>query len=508
MNAITPTEPQLVHDITFSFADCPTLEEFAASNAFMRGVMGPFGSGKSSVCVLELVQRGLEQRRGPDGWKRSRFAVIRNTFPELRDTTIKTIFQWFPPHRFGKYVENKKTYVMRAWEKTEIELVFLALDSPDDIKKLLSLELTGAWVNEAREVPWTVIEALQGRVGRYPAKRDGGPTWSGVWMDTNPPDSDSKWYGYFEDKLWLKDFRAMKAKGELPATMREEDFAAIFTQPGGRDPDAENLTNLPGGRLYYSRLAAGKAAEWVKVYVDGKYGFVVEGKLVYPEYNDRIHCQKVDPVPDVPVIRSWDFGLTPACIFSQMLPDGRWLTFDEMVSENMSVDEFGDEVLERCTRAFRGGVQFRDYGDPAGANRMETDKKSSFDILQAKDIQIEAAFTQEPRLRQESVRKTLRTLVAGEPQFIIHPRCKVLRKGFMGGYHRRRLRIPGVERYDERANKNQYSHPHDALQYGMVEYFAPALIENARLRDPDAHLFAESGHLDYADDGRSEVTGY
>ncbi len=35
----------------------------------------------------------------------------------------------------------------------DLEVLLVALDRPRDIAKLLSMELTGAWVNEAREVP-------------------------------------------------------------------------------------------------------------------------------------------------------------------------------------------------------------------------------------------------------------------------------------------------------------------------------------------------------------------
>lgn len=474
--------------IRYSYADCPTIEDFSNDNHFMRGLMGPIGSGKSAGCCIEIINRSLVQPPGKDGVRRSRWAVVRNTWPELRDTTIKTVFQWFPPHHFGKYVEAKHTYTITAFAGVHLELIFLALDKPDDVKKLLSLELTGAWVNEAREVPWPVIEMLGGRVGRFPSKMQGGVGWFGVIMDTNPPDSDSRWYKHFEE---------LKPKN-----------ARLFKQPSGRGPRAENLTNLPGGRNYYLNLIAGKAAEWVKIYVDGEYGFLVEGKLVYPEYGDGIHCKAADPVPGVQILRGWDFGLTPACILTQMLPDGRFLVFDELVADNMSVDQFSDEVVEHCTRAFRGQAVFDDVGDPAGQNRADHDAKSVFQMLQAKGIQIRAAVTQNPTLRQESVRKPLRTLYGGEPQFILHPRCKMLRKGFLGGYHRRRLAVTG-ERYAEDPQKNAFSHPHDALQYAAAEHFAPALIGQHQDSDDDfyARLGMQSADPEY-DLTRDEHTGY
>jgi len=45
-----------------------------------------------------------------------------------------------------------------------LEVIFLALDRPEDVKKLLSLELTGVWINEARELPKSIIDQYQKRI--------------------------------------------------------------------------------------------------------------------------------------------------------------------------------------------------------------------------------------------------------------------------------------------------------------------------------------------------------
>jgi hypothetical protein len=506
-----PTDPI---QIRFKYDSIPTCAEFACSDAFIRGLMGPFGSAKSSTCVAEIIRRSRMQRKGRDGVRRTRWAVVRNTYGELTDTTMKTVEQWLPERYFGKLNRSEHFYRVTGIPECDIEIMFRALDKPEHVKKLLSMELTGAWINEAREVPWAVIEAIQGRVNRYPSVAEGGCTWSGVFMDTNPPDSDSSWFKFFEQRKWLKDFQKLIAAGVLPPGSTPEKYAAIFKQPSGLSPLAENLTNLNGGRGYYVRLSIDKTPEWKKVFIDGEYGFVVEGQLVYPEYKDNIHCKDINPVKGLPVIRSWDFGLTPAVAFSQILPDGRWLTFDEMVSENMSVDEFGDEVLEHCARVFREGADFEDWGDPSGSNRVETDKSSSFEILRSKGIKIEGASTNEPKMRQEAVRKALRSPAAVEdeytPRFVLHSRCKVLRKGFLGGYHRKRLAGAGAgaERYSEKPNKNFYSHVHDGLQYGMVQYFAPELQRPADDEDEDDYYDGAAAQAEGGDTGAYEETGY
>ncbi len=62
----------------------PTLRRFHRGKAFYRGVMGPVGSGKSTAMCMEIMRRAREQRRSPDGTRRTRFAVIRNTYRELK----------------------------------------------------------------------------------------------------------------------------------------------------------------------------------------------------------------------------------------------------------------------------------------------------------------------------------------------------------------------------------------------------------------------------------------
>ena len=73
------------------------------------------------------------------------------------------------------------------------EWLFLSMDVPADTRKLKSLELTGVFINEAGEIAKEHVDMATQRVRRYPPMKRGGPTWTGVVMDTNPPDSDS-WY--------------------------------------------------------------------------------------------------------------------------------------------------------------------------------------------------------------------------------------------------------------------------------------------------------------------------
>ncbi len=81
----------------------------------------------------------------------------------------------------------------------EMEVLFMSLDRPADVKKLKSLDLTGVWLNEASELAKAVLDMATGRVGRFPSKVQGGATWSGVILDTNSPDDDH-WYYELAEK--------------------------------------------------------------------------------------------------------------------------------------------------------------------------------------------------------------------------------------------------------------------------------------------------------------------
>jgi hypothetical protein len=459
------------------------------------------------------VQRGLMQKPGTDGVRRSRWCVVRQSYRQLEDSTMKTVFQWYPPHQFGDWLSSKHNFTIKALKadhgepNAEIELCFRALDRPDQIGNLLSTEYTGGWINEGRDVAWPVWEALIGRVGRYPAAKDGGSSWFGLISDTNPPDTDSDWYRFFEEKDHSEDIerynaallkRDPNAKILTPAT-----FSGIFKQPSGLGPLAENTSNLPPG--YYERQAIGKSDDWIKVYLKGEYGFTLDGKPVFPEYSDELHCpsdERKQPrtIEGLPIYRSYDFGLTPACVFSQITPEGRWIVVDELVATDMGFDKFSDEVLEHSNRHY-GDEEFIDIGDPAGNQRSQTDEKTCFEIAWVKGIAMQAA-PQAPLLRLEGTRKALRTLVSGKPQFVLHQRCRRLRKALMGGYHFRRKQV-AAERYEEKPEKNQHSHVADALTYAGAWLFGQSLRSRSFDDEDDGGRMSLVGDLT-----RSSTTGY
>lgn len=420
----------------------PITRSFLESHAFVRGIRGPVGSGKSTACVADIIGRICKQAPGYDGVRRSRWAVIRNTYPELKTTTIATWHQ-IVSRQIGRWVDQGPPTHHLVSDDLDAEVLFLALDSPRDVKKLLSLDLTGAWINEAREVPRVVLDTLTGRVGRYPSKAKGGLSWFGVIMDTNPPDMDQWWYRLAEEE-------------------RPDGFK-FFAQPSGLK-DGENVANLPPG--YYQRLTLGKSEDWIKVYVHGEYGLVSDGKPVQPDYRDGLHCKPVRWLAGRPLVVGLDFGLTPAAAYTQMALNGQWRCLGELCGTDIGVVRFA-EVLARDIQQRFPGAQCEFIGDPAGGQR-DADERTVFDILRARGIVARPAPSNEASLRREALGGALRRLVDGEPGFVVDPSASMIRKGLAGMFRYRRLQVAGGERYEDRVDKNEWSHPCEALEYALL----------------------------------------
>ena len=125
----------------------PTLRKFHEHPGQIRCLVGPVGSGKTTAASWEIcyfLPRFLYNRFGI---KKSRWVVLRNTYPELIDTTQKTILDWFD---WGSYASQRKVLSL-GWDDIgiEVEVLFRSCDNPNDIKHFKSLELSGYWIDES-----------------------------------------------------------------------------------------------------------------------------------------------------------------------------------------------------------------------------------------------------------------------------------------------------------------------------------------------------------------------
>lgn len=173
----------------------------------------------------------------------ARIAVIRDTYPNLLDTTQKTFFEWLPEGSAGTYVRSTRTFYLRTTDpRKPAEIIFRAMDQKDDISNILSLDLAAAWIDEpqgglnlsssqlTREpgLDHDLIRLLQARIGRQKGYH---PMF---WLTGNPP-APSHWIA--------KDF------GYTGLGTPSNPYSDYHLYLGSRDSNRDNLT--PG---YYERL--------------------------------------------------------------------------------------------------------------------------------------------------------------------------------------------------------------------------------------------------------------
>lgn len=505
----------------------PTIARFHACNALIRGIRGPVGSAKSVGCCFELFELGMLQHPYR-GVRKVRSGILRNTYGELKTTTIQTWMDWFGPWTTIVYdapIRGLLRLTLPDGTLYEHELVFVSADRPKDIKKLKSLELTFAWMNEASEMAKAVFDMLIARIWRYPSMRTGlGPTFSCLIMDTNAPSTDHWYYKLAEerDEALIAELEATIAAAlrEAGITMRYP-LMEFFAQPPairedknrkGRylpNPGAENVKHHKLGYAYWLNQVAGKSKEWIKVYLMGLYGSIATGRVCYPEYDDEIHCAKeeLEPVHGVPLLLGWDFGLTPACSISQITPRGQLLVLDEIIGTSIGVRTFSRDVVFPFLKENYKGFAVQSWADPSGNSRDQNIESKSIQEVCDAGIYTKPAWTNEFLTRKEAVAGFLTRLIAGVgPAFQLSPRCRTLRTGFISGYQVERLNVLATseeeERFKDHPIKNMYSHIHEALQYSVMDFDAQFERDRRRL------AAAKSGRVRRESRGPADTAGY
>lgn len=443
----------------------PVVSAYMQSDARHRWILGPFGSGKSVGSQIEIPRRAEMQRASIlDNHKKTRIAVVRNTMPQLRDTTMKTWFDWFPNGSLGEYHGLTKTYHIKK-DNINCEVIFRALDDESDVSNLLSIELTAAYLNEFRDIRREIVEALDGRLGRYPRMADGGPTWIGMWGDSNMPEMGSYWYNMLEG-IDPEDGKTKKPNGWLkfvqpPAMFRTVDGTYM------ENPNAENLANLPAG--YYRALIQNKTEDYIRTYVMCEYGRSKGGKPVHPMFNRAIH---VSPRPLVPnkanlLLIAADFGLTPAMVIKQQDAFGRVLTFDSIATFGMGLERAIETKLLPLMRRKYDGFDVFVTGDPSGGRGSDSDEVSCVDIFRRyrhKGLgKVKLAWSNSPVHRHGATDHFLSMLVdRGMPAYQIDPSAVELIAALEGGFMWKKFKDgrPSTE-----VEKNDSSHIGEANNY-------------------------------------------
>lgn len=446
--------------VAINYTASPTVARFMKSASFGRLIAGPVGSGKTTGCIFELFRRALEQEKASDGYRYTRFAIVRQTLKQLKDTVLKDIEDKL--HAVSRYkVMDNVVYVEFADVRSE--WLLLPLETADDQRRLLSMQLTGAWMSEAIEMDVGLVAGIAGRCGRYPSGDRGTPTWFGVIADTNMPTENSDWHRFM--------------------TSEQQADWEIFVQPGGMEEFAENLQwltqtpetrqlpeddprRLAQGRLYYERLSRNNNLDWVKRYVHAQFGNDPSGTAVFRDsFKSSFHVRDgLEPNRFFPLLIGQDFGRDPCSAIFQMDPRGRLICLEEVIAEDIGLEGHLEKSLRPVLMQPRYiGIPVVMIGDPAGTSKSTIYEETTFDVLKRMGFQAVPAPTNDLDKRLRAVESWLLKQNDGTGSILFDKqRCPTIIRGLAGGYRYARTRT-GVRK--PLPDKNEYSHPLDAVQY-------------------------------------------
>lgn len=453
----------------------PVAAQFVASRATVDIINGPVGSGKTTAAMMKLLALASEQTpsrslKGRDGRGRSlplrqfRVAVVRDTYRQLWRTTLPSWWQRVP-RDLGEFqggegapAIHRIRFALPDLTMVEFQADFVAIGEQTAEDALRGYEVTGFYLNEFDLMAEEVFEYAVTRIGRWPPASDIAASWAGIIADCNAPRLDN----------WVYQ-RLFKASAEALA---EADMA-LWRQPGGLDPRAENLENLPPG--YYQTMARTLPGHMCRRMVDNVPGYSRSGHPVYPEFSDTLHVAgaALQPVRGRMLNVGLDAGLNPAAVFAQQLATGQWLILAELIGEpGTGATRFGQQLARFLRERFDAwpADAITGWADPSAAYGQDrrAGERSWIDIVarQAR-IRVRPAPSNALTPRLEAVRLPLTRMVDGAPGFLLSPACPVLRAGLNAEYRFRRMNTPD-ERYDEVPDKNAASHPQDALQYALL----------------------------------------
>jgi hypothetical protein len=249
----------------------PVLRAFLESDAFARAAIGPIHAGRKTACAVDILRRAQRLLNGQRQW---RWAVVRATLDELEAHTIPAWHKrvapatgsWDPkgaPARHHVPFYDKDDRVT-----AELELIFFGLDRPEHRRKLATLDVTGLWLDAAKDLPQSVFDDAVAQAGTYPSALAGGAAWRGIVVSSRMPMATH----------WIPNLFHSPALAAAPPTPLAPGPDAsdylLFRQPSALGHLAENTANLPKG--FYERIAAGKPQDWVRTAIEAEYGQVPE----------------------------------------------------------------------------------------------------------------------------------------------------------------------------------------------------------------------------------------
>lgn len=461
MNKLQRAVADAVEDIRIEFIANPTQRTFIESRHQADLFSSRKGEGKSAGLVWSAFYY-TKHNPGATG------LFIRDTFENLKKTTMQEFFFWFPDGVFGHYHAQDKVW---TWDTARTglkgKIYWMGADDDKAATKIASMPLAFACVDEpspaagdSSGVPEMVFDTIMGQL------RQPGMKWYTVKLAQNNPDESHWTYKRFVDPGMPPDRvkKRMAAAGITLLPDQEPGFIAHQT----REP--ENLNNLPPG--YYENLEEmwGHRPDLVKRFIKGKYGYQQVGRPVTGEWNDDLHLARdLRPVKGSPLWLLWDGGHNPTCIITQITPIGYWLFLEAFVGDGIGAYQLIENKVAPAIASRYEGFELFHTGDP----NLNTGEQSDTNQSAVKVIlkTLGGKWYPGPDAIEERtmpLKSVLGRTIEGVGVIQVDKvRAKAVWFALRGGWHYHVAKSGAVGTI----KKNKHSHPGDAVGYGAAKLF-------------------------------------
>lgn len=465
-----------------SIVASPTVDRFIRSAAYCAILRGPRGEGKSTGGLLKLMAGAAAL--SPEALP-LRAVCLRDTLVTLRDTLVQTVHElealglaahWHHDsgHESAVTLGYRGSGTPRPGRDGLVYLRLLGLDRMAEVNKLQGLGVGCVWLEEpapAAELSGGIPPEVFG-VAATSLRQPGVSGW--IQMTMNPPDVEH-WTITVAQRL-----RELAA--ELPGGRRVT--VEVFDIPKGENRHYDEEQRL------HNRLAleATGRADLVQRLIEGRVGQILVGEPVMPEYNDELHVAPA-PLPILPyepIVRAFDFGLTPVCIWTQVTPLGRWRLIWGVQGQNEGIAQLIETRVQPWEAEFLEGHEggSRNLGDAAGRQREQSNAEHSAAAV-VEDL-LGAPFEAGPIAwpdRRDSLKAVLSRMSRGTPVVEVDPDNLLVRRALRGGWHYPKDALGRITPTLEAAKRASGLHDHvgHAIAHGASILFP---VTQARYEPP------------------------
>lgn len=433
---------ELPQTVVIDFTANPMQRNFIESREAADLFSSRMGEGKSAALCWAAYYHA---RHNPG----ASAVLIRDTYENMQKSTQEEFFKWFPPGVMGTYKHSTKEFTWAAGV-AEGKVGFMGADDQQDASKLMSRAFGFVGMDEpapavgSAGIDEMVFDIAMSRL------RQPGMKWHAMKLAENNPDETHWSYRRFVQ----------------PGT---EGY--VVWQP----PNPENAQNLRPDYYAMLRKQFAHRPDLIRRFVDGRFGFQMEGKAVTPQWEDERHLALgLYPLPRHETYVLWDFGLNPTMVCTQITSMGEWHILDAIVGDGIGVEELINDAGKPLLTLRYKNCPLVHIGDPQGNQREQSSAERTAVRVIKKSLG--GAWRNGPVKLPERIEPLRAVLKRAGVVRVDRERASAVWHALRGGWHFHVARNGIVSGAPV---KNIHSHPGDAMSYGAAVLFPLGRLKGA-----------------------------